>query len=133
MKALVTGAGGFVGGAVARALRARGDEVRGFSRAPHPELSALGVDHRQGDVADGSAVADAVRGVDVVFHAAAKVAAGGRFAIHSAISSVVSPRMIRVNWLRSLMVLSLSPSTSDAPRSSMRQRSALRRPPGLAR
>lgn len=80
MKALVTGAGGFVGGAVARALRARGDEVRGFSRGSHPELGALGVDHRRGDVADGGAVEDAVRGVDVVFHAAAKVAAGGRYA-----------------------------------------------------
>jgi len=80
VKALVTGAGGFVGGAVARALRARGDEVRGFSRASHPELSALGIDQRRGDVADGGAVGDAVRGVDVVFHAAAKVAAGGRYA-----------------------------------------------------
>ena len=79
MKALVTGAGGFLGGAVARALRARGDAVRGFSRGPHPELSALGVDHRRGDVADGPAVEDAVRGVDVVFHAAAKVAAAGRY------------------------------------------------------
>jgi len=80
MKALVTGAGGFVGGAVARALRARGDEVLGFSRMPHPELSGLGIDHRQGDIANGAAVEDAVRGVDVVFHAAAKVAAAGRYA-----------------------------------------------------
>ena len=78
-KALVTGAGGFVGGAVARALRTRGDEVRGFSRGPHPELSVLGVDHRRGDVADSPAVEDAVRGVDMVFHAAAKVAAAGRY------------------------------------------------------
>ena len=80
MKALVTGAGGFVGGAVACALRARGDDVRGFSRAPHPELAALGVDQLQGDIADGGAVENAVRGVDVVFHTAAKVAAGGRYA-----------------------------------------------------
>ncbi len=86
MKALVTGAGGFVGGAVARALRARGDDVRGFSRASHPELSALGVDQRRGDIADGSAVEDAVRGVDVVFHAAAKVAAGGRYADFHAVN-----------------------------------------------
>ena len=79
MKALVTGAGGFVGGAVAQGLRARGDEVRGFSRGLHAELSALGVEQRRGDVADGGAVEDAVRGVDVVFHAAAKVAAAGRY------------------------------------------------------
>ncbi len=80
MKALVTGAGGFVGGAVARALRTQGDDVRGFSRGSHPELSAMGVDQRRGDIADDRAVQDAVRGVDVVFHAAAKVAAGGRYA-----------------------------------------------------
>jgi nucleoside-diphosphate-sugar epimerase len=80
LKALVTGAGGFVGGAVARALRARGDEVRSFSRSPHPELCALGVDHHCGDIAEQLAVEDAVRGTEVVFHAAAKVAAGGRYA-----------------------------------------------------
>lgn len=94
VKTLVTGAGGFVGGAVARALRALGDEVRGFSRAPHPELSALGVDHRQGDIADGGAVMDAVRGVDVVFHAAAKVAAAGRYADFHATNVVGTENVI---------------------------------------
>ncbi len=77
MKALVTGAGGFLGGAIARALRERGDDVRGFSRAEHPELAAYGIDQHQGNVADSEAVADAVRGVHIVFHTAAKVGAGG--------------------------------------------------------
>ena len=80
LKALVTGAGGFLGGAVARALRDRGDEVRGFSRGEHPALAALGIEQRRGDVSDRVAVMDAVRGVDVVFHVAAKVAAAGRLA-----------------------------------------------------
>ncbi|MEE3184387.1 MAG: NAD-dependent epimerase/dehydratase family protein, partial [Gemmatimonadota bacterium] len=44
MKALVTGAGGFLGGAIARALKDRGDEVRGFSRGEHPELAAYGIE-----------------------------------------------------------------------------------------
>ena len=80
VKALVTGAGGFLGGAVARALRDRGDEVRSFSRGQHPALAALGIEQRRGDVSDRAAVMDAVRGVDIVFHVAAKVAAAGRLA-----------------------------------------------------
>ena len=80
MKALVTGAGGFLGGAIARALRDRGDEVRGFSRGEHPGLEALGIEQHRGDILDRSAVRDTAQGVDVVFHVAAKVAAGGRLA-----------------------------------------------------
>ena len=80
MKALVTGAGGFLGGAIARTLRDRGDDVRGFSRGDHPELAAYGIEQRKGDVADLDAVTDAARGVDIVFHTAAKVGAGGRSA-----------------------------------------------------
>lgn len=79
MKALVTGAGGFLGGAIARTLRDRGDEVRGFSRGSHPELAAYGIEHQRGDVAELDAVTDATRGVDVVFHTAAKVGAGDRY------------------------------------------------------
>jgi nucleoside-diphosphate-sugar epimerase len=78
MKALVTGAGGFLGGAIARTLRDRGDDVRGFSRGDHPELAAYGIEQRKGDVADLDTVTNAARGVDIVFHTAAKVGAGGR-------------------------------------------------------
>ena len=78
VKALVTGAGGFVGGAIARALRERGDDVRGFSRGKHAALAAYGIDQYQGNVADPEAVGGAARGVDIVFHTAAKVGAGGR-------------------------------------------------------
>ena len=80
MKVLVTGAGGFLGGAIARTLRDRGDAIRGFSRGAHPELAAYGIEHHQGDVADLEAVTEATRGVDIVFHVAAKVGAGGRSA-----------------------------------------------------
>jgi nucleoside-diphosphate-sugar epimerase len=79
MKALVTGAGGFLGGGLAKALRARGDEVRGFSRGEYPHLTELGVEHVRGDVGDAEAVARAVEGVDVVFHVAAKVSASGAY------------------------------------------------------
>ena len=56
MKALVTGGGGFLGGAIATKLRARGDEVKSFSRGNYAELESLGIEHIQGDLADTKAV-----------------------------------------------------------------------------
>ena len=44
MNALVTGGGGFLGGAIVARLRARGDSVRSLSRGDYPALEALGVD-----------------------------------------------------------------------------------------
>lgn len=69
---LVTGGGGVVGGAVVRALLDRGDRVRSFARGGHPQLRALGVDVRRGDLADLEAVEAAVDGCDAVVHTAAK-------------------------------------------------------------
>ena len=77
MKALVTGGGGFLGLAIVRKLRARGDDVRSFSRAAHPALDELGVESAQGDLADAAAVLDAADGCDIVFHVAAKAGVWG--------------------------------------------------------
>ncbi|HVY62107.1 MAG TPA: NAD-dependent epimerase/dehydratase family protein, partial [Planctomycetota bacterium] len=77
MKALVTGGGGFLGGAIVRLLRARGDEVRSFSRGTYPGLAALGVEEARGDLDDPAAVERAVEGRDVVFHVAAKAGVWG--------------------------------------------------------
>lgn len=79
MKALVTGGGGFLGGALVRTLRARGDDVRSFSRGPHPDLAALGVEQIRGDLADADAVHAAAAGQQVVFHVAGKVGAWGPY------------------------------------------------------
>jgi nucleoside-diphosphate-sugar epimerase len=79
MKALVTGGGGFLGTALVRLLRARGDEVRSFSRGRHEHLSALGVEQLEGNLADQSAVARAAAGCDIVFHVAAKAGVWGRY------------------------------------------------------
>ena len=70
MKALVTGGGGFLGGAIVRLLRARGDEVRSFARGHYPALEESGVEVHRGDIGDTTAVARAVEGMDVVFHVA---------------------------------------------------------------
>lgn len=79
MKALVTGGGGFLGTAIVRQLKARGDEVRTLSRNPHPQLDELGVEQHRGDVADPRIVDDAAAGCDVVFHTAAKAGIWGPF------------------------------------------------------
>jgi nucleoside-diphosphate-sugar epimerase len=79
MNALVTGGGGFLGGAIVRRLRARGDAVRSLSRGHYPDLDALGVTQYQGDVADGAAVDEAAAGCDIIFHVAAKAGVGGRY------------------------------------------------------
>ncbi len=79
MKALVTGGGGFLGLAIVKRLRQRGDIVRSFSRSSHPELQALGAEQFSGDLADGEAVSRAVEGCDIVFHIAAKAGVWGRY------------------------------------------------------
>ncbi len=80
MKALVTGGGGFLGGAIVRKLLARGDAVRSFTRTAYPWLAELGVEQAHGDLADPDAVAKAVAGCDMVFHVAAKAGVWGRYA-----------------------------------------------------
>lgn len=78
MRALVTGANGFVGKAIAKQLLARGDTVRSIARSDAPELRALGVETIRGDIADHRAIVDATRDVDVVFHVAAKAGVWGK-------------------------------------------------------
>ena len=73
MKTLVTGAGGFIGSAVVRALVAQGRAVRA-TLAPGESpanLAGLDVERVTVDVCDRAAVAAAVRGCDVVYHLAA--------------------------------------------------------------
>lgn len=77
MKALVTGGGGFVGKELVRMLLARGDTVRVLARGDYPELRAWKVETVRGDIADAAAVKQAVRGMDVVFHVAAKAGIWG--------------------------------------------------------
>ena len=72
-RVLVTGASGFVGSAVARALAARGDEVSVLMRETSPRTNMAGIDCRivVGDMRDAQSMAKAVDGARYVFHVAA--------------------------------------------------------------
>ena len=68
----VTGATGFVGGHVARALAERGDQVRVTFRdkARLDRLEALDVEPVRADVLDRASLRRAMRGTEIVFHTA---------------------------------------------------------------
>lgn len=76
-KVLVTGGGGFLGSAIVRRLVDEGTCVRSFSRRRYPELAALGVEQVAGDLSDTASVTDAVDGMDLVYHVAAKAGVWG--------------------------------------------------------
>jgi len=75
MLALVTGASGFIGGAIAAELRHRGHEVRGLvrdidrARATAP----AGIELVPGDVTDPASLARAAEGIECVIHTAGLV------------------------------------------------------------
>jgi nucleoside-diphosphate-sugar epimerase len=71
----VTGATGLLGSHIVERLAARGDAVRALVRAGSDTrfLESLGVELVVGDLTDPASCAEAVRGVVVIYHAAAKV------------------------------------------------------------
>jgi 2-alkyl-3-oxoalkanoate reductase len=75
VRVLVTGASSMLGGAVARSLYERGDEVTVFQRRP----AGLDCAERLGDVTDAASLAAATTGMDAVVHLAARVTVTGRW------------------------------------------------------
>lgn len=73
MRVFLTGGTGFIGGALARRLRERGDEVRALVRTPAraQELRDLGCELVEGDLSDEAALVQACRGMSAVVHSAA--------------------------------------------------------------
>ena len=73
---LVTGGAGFIGSHLVRALLEQGDFVRvldNFSTGRRENVEGLKVEVLEGDLRDSAKVAEAVNGIDFVFHEAAFV------------------------------------------------------------
>ena len=88
-KYLVTGAAGFIGSSIVRALIDRGESVRGidnFATGKRENIEELKgkLDFREASILDEAAVADACKGIDYVFHEAA---------LPSVPKSVAEPRL----------------------------------------
>ena len=76
MKYLVTGGAGFIGSHISRTLLENGNKVRildNFSSGKRENLKGQDVEIIEGDLRDVSKVADAVKGMDIIFHEAAFV------------------------------------------------------------
>lgn len=80
MKALVTGATGFLGGALTRRLQTMGWQVTALGRNAFvlKELEAQGLRAVQANLEDSKAIMDACKNQDVVFHAGALASDWGR-------------------------------------------------------
>jgi nucleoside-diphosphate-sugar epimerase len=112
MKAMVTGATGFVGSHLAEALRRRGHEVTALARSSWKAeaLTSRGVRVVPGDLHDVAALERAAAGQDIVYHVAGVVAArdeaeflranrdGTRNVLHAAERSG-NPRFVLVSSL----------------------------------
>ena len=79
LKILVTGGGGFLGKAIITLLVKKKYHVRSFSRNRYPELSSMGIEQIQGDICNKTEIEHALRGVDLVFHTAAKAGIWGNY------------------------------------------------------
>ncbi|GEJ59213.1 NAD-dependent epimerase/dehydratase family protein [Anaeromyxobacter diazotrophicus] len=113
MRVLVTGATGFIGGALTALLAARGDRVRALVRPSSrtEALSALGAELAQGDVGDPASLLAAVEGCDAVIHLAGAVKAlrdrelfqangeGTRHVVAACAASAARPRLVYVSSL----------------------------------
>ncbi|MEI8198220.1 MAG: NAD-dependent epimerase/dehydratase family protein [Phycisphaerae bacterium] len=82
MNYLITGAGGFLGSVITRSIHGRntvGDKIRTFQRGDYPALADPDIQIIRGDLTDLPALIQATRGIDIVFHVAAKAGVWGSY------------------------------------------------------
>ena len=116
MRALVTGGGGFLGGAIVRHLREWGETVRTFSRQTYAALDALKVEQVRGDLGDPEAVKAAVAGCDIVYHVAAKAGVWGPYAEYHQANVIGTENVLAACLARGVrrLVFTSSPSVTFA-------------------
>lgn len=129
MLALVTGANGFIGAQLVRALIQRGDRVRVLIRQTSnlALLEGIGVEKAVGDVTDAASVRAACEGAEVVYHLAgirrtpnsedfARInVEGTRNVFEAALAQPNPPRVVLAGSLSATGPSSDRPLTEDAP------------------
>jgi nucleoside-diphosphate-sugar epimerase len=125
--ALVTGAAGFLGQALVRALAERRARVRALVRGEAAGIDLPGVEILRGDATDPAALRAAVRGGDVVFHLAGirrstdpeefrRVNAGStRLALEACLDAAPGLRRFVLAGSRAAAGPSRTPAREDAP------------------
>jgi nucleoside-diphosphate-sugar epimerase len=94
VKALVTGANGFLGSYIVELLVQRQWPVRALVRRAHALLGSGEVELVQGDIRDADTVAQACAGVDVVIHTAAISGIWGPWKLFHAVNTVGTRNVI---------------------------------------
>lgn len=124
MKTLITGANGFLGAHLAKALVARGDAVRCLVRrgADVSALEGVACEQVIGDVTDTASLGPAMAGVEVVFHLAGVRRAPNRegfFRVNATATQWVAEAMVAAKVRRLVFCGSLGasgPAGLDRPR-----------------
>ena len=113
MKILITGLGGFLGGALGHRLLAQGAQLRTLSRRPLPKWEQLGVEVVRGPLEDRVCVMEACRGVNQVFHVAAKAGVWGSYAEYFDSNVVGTRNVVEGCWAGGVtqMIYTSSPSS----------------------